>query len=160
AASVDFDISAVPISSVPLGEFPYLSLPDGYVGTMSRSPDFARYPFWNGERFQIVEGRLWMTRISYDQDKTFSDIELRRNIEHMVMAAGGVKVAEGQIPREIGNALDKTLQQETYVGLGDYLNRPTATYVIRQADKTIWIGLNISQNVGALAVMQAEQFVA
>lgn len=160
AASADFDVSTVPVSSVALGEFPYLSLPDGYVASLTRSPDFAIYPFWNGERFQMVEGRLSMTRIGYRPGKTFSQVELRRNIEHMVMAAGGVKVAEGQIPREIGNALDKTLQQETYVGLGDYQNQPTTTYVIRQADKTIWVSLNISHNVGALTVMQVEQFVA
>lgn len=160
AASADFDISAVPVSSVALGEFPYLSLPDGYTGTMARSPDFATYPFWNGERFQMVEGRLWMTRISYEQGKTFSEVELRRNIEHMVTAAGGVKVAEGQIPREIGDNLDKALQQETFIGLGDYLNRPTTTYVIRQADKIIWVALNISHDVGALAVLQAAPFVA
>ena len=160
AASADFDVSTVPVSSATLGEFPYLSLPDGYVESLTRSPDFAIYPFWNGDRFQMVEGRLWMTRIGYRSGKTFSQVELRRNIEHMVMAAGGVKIAEGQIPSEIAKSLDKTLHQETYVGLGDYLNQPTSTFVIRQADKTIWVGLNISPNSGALAVLKAEPFVA
>lgn len=160
AASADFDVSTVPVSTVALGEFPYLSLPDGYVESLNRSPDFAIYPFWNGERFQMVEGRLSMIRIGYRSGKTFSQVELRRNIEHMVMAAGGVKIAEGQIPSEIAKALDKTLQQETYIGLGDYLNQPTTTFVIRQADKTIWVGLNLSTNGGGLAVMQAQPFVA
>lgn len=160
ATSADFDVSSVPISSVTLGEFPYLTLPDGYVESLTRSPDFAAYPFWNGQRFQTVEGRLWMTRIGYENGKTFSQLELRRNIEHMVMAAGGVKIAEGQIPSEIANALDKTLHQETYVGLGDYVNQPTTTYVIRQADKTIWVALNTNPNVGAMTVLKAEPFVA
>src|SRR3546814_16309094 len=77
-----FRSEAVPVSDAALGEFPYFSLPAGYE-PMNRpvQMDYARFPFWTGEGFEWVEGRSYETSIAAADGKTWSEFELRKNLE-------------------------------------------------------------------------------
>jgi hypothetical protein len=103
-----FAIDKVPVSNAPLGAFPYIGLPDGYKwGSYQSSPDkgeirdFDHFTFWTGSALHDVEGRLFMAAITNKAGKTYSAYELKKNIEAVIAEAGGVKVTESRIPREM-----------------------------------------------------------
>lgn len=158
-----FEINSVPVSSAALGAFPYFTLPAGYAPiNKPDTRDFDRFPFWVGDRFEWVEGRSFESRIGADRKlgKRYSEHELRRNLEHVILAAGGVKVAEGKIPREATNALDDDVTVGHNAGLGDIYNEPTTTYVIRRADQNIWVHLVSNSAMASWMIMATEPFVA
>lgn len=156
-----FDLTGLPISDKPLGAFPYFSLPAGYE-PMNRpdTRDFDRFPFWVGDRFEWVEGRTFESPIDAVDGKSYSEHELRRNIEHVILAAGGVKVAEGKIPREATKTLGEEITLGHNAGLGDIYNEPTTTYVIRRADHDIWVHLVTNSAMGSWMILATKPFVA
>ncbi|MFB4340722.1 hypothetical protein RAC90_09590 [Pantoea sp. CS_6] len=89
-ASKTFDPSAMPVSSAPPGAFPYIALPAGYeTSTQPDITEFDQIPFWTGDHLEPVEGKVWSAHISAVQNKTFSQLELSRNIESVVTSLGG-----------------------------------------------------------------------
>lgn len=155
-----FDIRSLPISDKPLGAFPYFSLPVGYE-PMNKpdTHDFDRFPFWVGDRFEWVEGRLFASPIEAVSGKDYSEYELRRNIEHLLLAAGGVKVADGKIPRQATSTLTEEVTVGHNAGLGDVYNSPVTTYVIHRADQDIWVHLVTDSAMGSWTIVATEPFV-
>lgn len=136
-----FDIARVPVSDAPLGDFPYFSLPAGYHTTdkLSSHSAMATFPFWVGDRYIGVEGRVYQANIRAVDGKTFSAREVEKNIEHLVDAAGGVKIAEMVIPKA---ASSEVLTREfalTYANGLCWPSEPVRTYVIHRTDKDIWV---------------------
>lgn len=144
--TASFDPESVPLSEVALGDFPFVGLPAGYA-PINRPYDrtFARFPYWLGTGHHWVEGRTWSTAIGVDRNdrtKTFSSLELRRNLDGVVQAAGGRVVFEGDAPprafyhdspwkREIGGGFHSVVNSIS--------GKPLVVYVIRQRDRQIWI---------------------
>lgn len=160
AASKPFDAASLPVSSVPLGAFPYIALPAGYVtGTKPDVADFDQVPFWTGDRLQPVEGRIWSAHIAAAEGKTFSDLELSRNIESVVASLGGRKIFEGRLPQA---ATDKMKEWPRDVvtrynsGLGDIWNEPVQVFVVHRADRDIWIHLCSYQFGGGLLIAETK----
>jgi len=140
AATPKFDLASVPMSDKPLGAFPYFSLPQGYEAqNKPKAMDFTRYPFWTGDRWEWAEGKSYESGIVASHDKTYSQYEVRKNIEALITAAGGVKVTESRIPKDLLNALADDVKLGHNEGLGDPWNEPVQIYVIRRADRNIWV---------------------
>ena len=156
AAAGAFDVNSVALSSVRLGDFPYLRLPEGYKPQNTEAQDFADFPFWTGSRFEMIEGRVHQTQITNDTGKSFSRLELLRNMEHALNEAGAVRIFDGQIPNEAAHALPEAVQLAALNGIGDIYNNPSQTWVIRQADRTAWIHLYVGSAQGAMAVVEAK----
>lgn len=156
------DLADVPVSQAPLGAFPYLALPDGYLTTVEEAHDYASFPFWVNGAFRTVEGRTWMSTIEADEDagKTYSRLELLRNMEHALTRAGGVRLSESAVPSEAYNALPDEVISAASNGLGDIYNDPVATWVVRRPDKVIWVHLTSGGGQGALTVVETAPFVA
>lgn len=154
AAPGAFDQAAVPVSTATLGAFPYFSLPDGYVRTGEEAHDFFAFPFWVNGAFQTVEGKVHMSMIEPEDDKRFSRVELQRNIEAVINQAGGVKVSEAPVPIAAINALGDQMISDTTAGTGDIYNNAIATYVIRRADKTIWVHFDAGGSSAGLTVAE------
>ena len=154
-----FGLASVPVSEVPLGEFPYLRLPDGYVHDNREGSDFDRVAFWSGDRLEWVEGRVFgsLVRGDRDQGKTFALLEFKRNLQAAIEQAGGRRIAEGQWPSELRDELkaaDADIGIRYNAGLGDIWNRPVETFVIRRPDRTIWIQLSGYEHSGNLLVAE------
>src|SRR5690606_2180760 len=149
-----FDPSTVPLSTASLGAFPYFSLPDGYGRTGEETHDFFVFPFWVNGVFVPVEGRVHMSMIEPEDDKQFSRLELQRNVEAVIRRLGGVKVSEAPVPIEAINALGDQMISETTAGTGDIYNNAVATYVIRRADRTIWVHFDAGSSSGGLTVAE------
>lgn len=160
AAPVAFDVSAVPVSIAPLGAFPYLGLPQGYEAASPTTLDFTVFPVWTGEAFQMVEGKAYMSYIRTVAGKTMSRLELQRNLDQVVTDAGGVRVAQGAIPSEAMADLPESMREELNMGLGDVYNEPATTYVIRRADKTIWVHFSGTGSSASWSIIEAQPFVA
>nr|WP_312991299.1 hypothetical protein [Brevundimonas diminuta] len=141
AAAGPFDVNSVALSTASLGDFPYLRLPEGYKPQNSEAHDFADFPFWTGARFEMIEGRVHQTQITNDTGKSFSRLELLRNMEHALKEAGAVRIFDGQIPSDAAHALPEAVQMAALNGIGDIYNGPSQTWVIRQADRTVWVHL-------------------
>lgn len=144
ASPVGFDIAALPLSTTPLGAFPFFSIPDGYapVSNAERTLDFSEAAFWNGHDLTHVEGRVYaagirLSRASRGQ-KEFSDLEVVRNLQQVITAAGGVEVASGETPRDIRNAFQGTMR--AYPGESRcYPHSPQQVFVLRRDDGNVWV---------------------
>ncbi|WP_445098219.1 OmpA family protein [Lysobacter sp. F60174L2] len=161
AASAGFDIASVPVSEQPLGDFPYLSLPSELTARDQRTLEFDRFPFWVGDRMVWVEGKVFSAGFAGKDDQQYSPYGVHRNVESVVAAAGGRKVANGQIP----SAMTDTYQEDDiavrYVdGLGDLYNNPTSTYLIRRPDRDIWVHLSTNNYSGGWVIAETKPFVA
>ncbi len=160
AASRPFDAASLPVSSVPLGAFPYIALPAGYVtGTKPDVADFDQVPFWTGDRLQPVEGRIWSAHIAAAEGKTFSDLELLRNIESVVASLGGRKIFEGKLPQAATDEMKewpRDVVTRYNSGLGDIWNQPVQVFVVHRADRDIWIHLCSYQFGGGLLIAETK----
>lgn len=154
-AEPHFDIRAVPVSDAPLGEFPYFALPDGYETTeqLSSTIEAGRFPFWVGDHYVAVEGRIYQANIRAKDGKTYSTLEVQKNTDHLVRSAGGVMVAEGVIPRaESAEVLTRGFTREFANGLC-WPSEPVRTYVVRRTDKDIWVHACTYGGIGAAWVI-------
>ena len=136
-----FDIARVPLSDAPLGDFPYFTLPDGYMTTdkLSSTIEVARFPFWVGDHYVGVQGRIHQANIRAVEGKTFSALEVEKNIERLIAEAGGVELANMVIPPA---ASADVLTREFTLDFSNGLcwpSEPVRTYVVHRTDKDIWV---------------------
>ncbi|TDK23064.1 OmpA family protein [Luteimonas aestuarii] len=160
-AAEGFRIESVAVSDAPLGDFPYFTLPEGYHHPNRALPmrDFDRVAAWTGDRLEWVEGRVFESLVHADRraGKGFSRIEVIRNIDHQVAEAGGVKVTDSRVPREVIKDWDEGQQRSQ--GRGDVYNHPAATWLVRRADRNIWIHFVASSASGSWMVIESAPFV-
>ena len=129
------------LSDAPLGEFPYLALPRGYHSTERLRSEFPRevFPFWVGDRYIAVEGRLHLVNLRADEGRNFSALEVAGNLEHLMRQAGAVPLASGVVPRAAsGPVLTREFTRKFANGLC-WPTEPLATWVIRRTDRDIWV---------------------
>ena len=159
ASAPTFDIEAIEVSDAALGEFPYFSLPAGYE-PMNKpvQMDYARFPFWTGHAFEWVEGRSYETAIGAVDGKTWSEFELRKNLESLLESVGAVKVTSSKIPREWRDKLEDDTTQGHIEGLGDIYNEAATVYVIRRADRNIWVHFVTNSAMGNWLIMESSPF--
>ncbi|HGM5881230.1 OmpA family protein [Stenotrophomonas maltophilia] len=164
---VPFDTGSVPLSTDALGELPFFSLPHGYAPQNAPHPRaWARFPFRMGEGVHWVEGPSWSARIVADSEaapgKAFSALEVQRNFDGVITAAGGRKVFEGALLRDI--YYGPQLEGEIGGGFIDAVNgeqdAPTTVYVLRQANRTVWLQLAVDSNSAGLVVVDEVPFKA
>lgn len=162
AQDATFDMADAPLSEVPLGEFPYLALPSQLqLRGESTTYAFDHFPFWTGDRMRWVEGRFHQARFAGKDGGQYSPFAVRRTVESMVTAAGGVEIAHGKIPPAMLEEFRSDGVATRYVdGMGDPYNRDTTTYVIRRVDRDIWIHLNTGNLSGGWIIAETEPFQA
>ena len=136
-----FDIASIPLSDAPLGDFPYFTLPDGYVTTdkLSSTIEVGRFPFWVGDHYVAVQGRIHQANIRAVEGKTFSAIEVEKSIRQEIVEAGGVELANMVIPAA---ASADVLTREFTLDFSNGLcwpSEPVRTYVVHRTDKDIWV---------------------
>ncbi|MGO3128037.1 MAG: OmpA family protein [Luteimonas sp.] len=135
-------MSVLPVSTVSIGSFPYLSLPEGYRTSEDSTVERDRAPFWTGKDFEWVEGRVHQAAIFAEPGTTFSDFELRSYVDAMLDRIGAVLVAEQDgIPmhQAAEAGLDEAVRMKYRAGLGHFYTSPVRTYVVRRADGNVWV---------------------
>ena len=158
-----FDIGTLPVSDKPLGAWPYITMPAGYAlghadELASRSKDLARVPVWTGGQLLWVEGRVFSDSIRAQEGKTHSRFELRKNLQQAIEALGGVRLAERNFDSAVQEANAKEL--DDFRGeFGDmhdayWHDNDADFYVIRRADKAIWVVTQADNSDGAIMVVE------
>ena len=143
AAEATFDLSAVPISTVSLGRFPYLGRLQGYkVNVPSDSVDFEfdRNYIYDGKNLVPIEGHVLRREyVALNDQKKTSVLMMQRNYENLVKSLGGVQVSSGELP---SGPVDKIGAEEFHKHSGNIdPGNQVDTYVIRQKYKEIWVQL-------------------
>ncbi|QYC10924.1 hypothetical protein [Brevundimonas nasdae] len=139
AVAANVDLSLIPVSTAPLGAFPYVGAPAGYGVRDEKTMDLAAYPIWTGTGFQTVEGKVHMASSATPEDKTFSRLEVQRSLDEAVKALGGVQIANSEAPNPAIDELPQALRSDMNLGLMIIYGNPISAYVIRRPDKTIWV---------------------
>lgn len=140
ATTKKFDLNTVPVSDKPLGAFPYFNLPDGYQNFSKNAiVNFDVAYFWVKDHFERPEGKIFYDRITAKEGKSYSDLELIRNLDDVITKVGGLKVSEGKVPSDSSSVIPQNNGLKYMNGYGFISNAVTTTYLIRRADKNIWI---------------------
>lgn len=156
-----FDISAVPPSTVPLGDFPYITLPPGYISNgKPETKRIARFPFWVKGKAHWVEGQFYLVNVHPEEEGDYNPYELGKNLDAMVQQMGGVEVSEERIPYETIENWGDEITMGFLTGLGDVYNVPVRTYLVRRDDGNIWIHFAQSTAQGGIIVGKEKAFVA
>ncbi|SJZ96540.1 OmpA family protein [Novilysobacter spongiicola] len=158
AAPEGFEVGAVPVSEVALGDFPYFTLPAGYGNPNKPIPvrEFDRVAVWTGDRLEWVEGRIFESFVHAEPGKGWSLLEVIRNLDHQVSEAGGVKVTESKPPNEVVEAWGE--EQAYSPGRGDIYNEKVLTWLVRRADRNIWLHFVGNTASGSWMVVESEAF--
>lgn len=154
AQGATFDLNRVAISTAALGAFPFISVPNGYEVRDETTMDFAAFPIWTGQGFQTVEGKVHMARSGTPDGKTYSRLEFQRAFDASVKALGGVQVANGDVPNSMIDDLPQTLRSDMSLGIGSVYGNAVTTYVIRRADRTLWIHVVTDSSQANWAVVE------
>lgn len=157
-----FQISTVPVSDAPIGEFPYFPMPDGYHTTakLSGTIEHAVFPFRLEDRYVAVEGRVHQANFRVDEGRAFSTLEVESHIEETMARAGAQKVFEGVVPRgESSRVLTREFTSTFANGLC-WPTEPVRTYVIHRTDRAIWVHACSYGGIGAAWVIAEDTRVA
>jgi len=141
AAAKAFDYNAVPISDKPLGTFPYFSLPEGYQNfENNKISDYDRFYVWVGDHFEQPEGKIFFSRVTAKAGKSYSDLELARSLDELITGIGGVKAFEGKVPQDSASkSIPENNRLKYLSGYGFMGYQTTTTYLVRRADRNIWV---------------------
>ena len=154
--SKTLDLTQIPISTFPITQIPFFSLPTGYKYSHEEKRNYESIRFWTGSSFEMPEGELFCGRISNDKDHSYSGLELFKNLDQTFKEAGAVALFEGKVPQEA------ITQNEEKHPISDYGIKSNAygfqgfaktwTYIIRQDNQNIWLQLNESDDNASLHV--------
>ena len=158
-----FDINKIPVSDAALPAWPYVALPAGYhyyyseeLG--SRSKDLARVPVWTGGQLLWIEGKTFSDAIRSDEGKTYSKFEVRKNLQQAIEALGGVRIGERSYDEATYKANEKALDdfRQEFDRIRDayWYDADADTYVIRRADKAVWVVLQTGNGDGGILVAE------
>lgn len=152
-----FDPEAIPVSEAPLGDFPYLEIPEGFENPNTEIPVVSSdsVPFWTGEDLEWVEGKIYQSPIYEEEGGTFSRPELLAAVESAVSGLGGVQITDSQIPGAVIDTIPRDISVDYVDGYGDVYNDPVQTYVIRRADRLIWVHLCASSAGGSWMIAES-----
>ncbi|WP_038342969.1 OmpA family protein [Acinetobacter sp. A47] len=152
-----FHINQVPVSTIELGDFPFIQLPKGYHFAHQSTEKFAQMAFWTGDKLEKVEGKLFNGRIDAEENnKQASFLELQRNLESVISNLGGKKITDSKIPTDLTTQLSEKYGVSYVEGLGDIYNHPTQTYVIHQHHRDIWFQITQSGPSAGLLVLETQ----
>ena len=158
-----FDINGIAVSDKPLPAWPYIALPAGYryyraEDMASQSKDLARVPVWTGGQLLWVEGKTFSDAIRSDDGKTYSKFEVRKNLQQAVEALGGVRLGERSYDEATYKANEKALDdfRREFDRIRDayWYDADADTYLIRRADKAIWVVFQTNNDGGGLLVAE------
>lgn len=146
---------ALPTTAQQKESFPYIGLAKGYITQREIHSNFERHPFWDGQQWQWIEGKLYSTGIrSAPDNKTASYLEIKHNVAALVKQMGGHEITHSKIPTAMFEHIPQDMMVKFNDSLGAALSNPVTTYKIVQADKQIWVQLSqsISEYAGLTIV--------
>ena len=147
------------VSRAPLPRFPYLRWPAAY-GPQQPPVEQAvgHFRFWDGKALQDVEGRTWLATLV--RHGGFRGEVFGQAIEADLTRLGGIRIAAGRVPAALVDTINDADKQALRPGLGDVANSNVQTWIIRRANRQIWVQVGIEADRAAIAVVALAATVA
>lgn len=147
APAAEFDPASVPESAATLPPPPFFQTPEGLVSTYDdkdKVVNFDRHFFIAGNKAVAVEGKVYRDRFSLTGgERTYTDLEFRRNYENAIQALGGKKINTSQYTYEVVEAAGgRDALEKTNYAAGMNPDYPHDIYMIRQGGKEYWIDIS------------------
>ena len=160
-APTAFDINTIAVSDTPLGEWPYLVLPAGYKfsgNLANNTKDLARVPFWTGGQLLWMEGKTFEAELRAGDGKTYSRFEMLKGIDQALTALGAVTLTQRSYDETVYEANKAELapfrSEFDDIGGAYWYDKDARTYLIRRADKAIWVVVYADNYNGAVLVAE------
>ena len=160
ANATTFDIERIPLTTVDIGDFPFINLPTGIEEMnkpMLRKFDVCFFPV--DGIMTPFEGRLYKTWLSPVRGEDFSQRYFEKSMEEYLKSIGATKIFDGEITRE---EYDRYSKQDPNKGAeGDMGNvgQNIKFWVLRTKDKgNIYIQYYAYNAGGSLNILQEEAF--
>jgi OOP family OmpA-OmpF porin len=154
-----FNSNEVKISTKPLGDFPYLGLPEGYINYEKNDiVNFDQSYFWVKGHFECPEGKIFWSEIRSKEGKAFSEQEVLRNLDELILSANGKKISSTTVlPDSLESLKSDQARYHKYLsGWGFIGYKPTSVYLIRRQDKNIWVQMTPGSDGSSLGWMVLE----
>lgn len=166
-----YNISKIPVTDKFQGVFPYFKLPEGYTYTDPNSylgdgqtKDFDKEYFYDHGSYTSMEGKTFKAEIRISEefkDKKFSPLEIQKSFDELIKNIGGVKINTGEALREGEEERIKREDPEAYnLGYMHSCNnwKNVNTYIIRTAEKTVFVQYNLGKEQTSITVLEAKPF--
>jgi OmpA-OmpF porin, OOP family len=162
--TAEFDVSNIAITSKDLGKFPYINAPERFKHDRGDTSDLGREYFAINGKLTPKDGKVFKSYIKpLDRERDKKNILLlEKSYSDGLIALGAVETNQGTpiTKTELERVGQKTLLERDYAYTIDFneLDR-IKTFLIRSADKEIWIQYSISsyEAEGKIAILQVEQ---
>lgn len=139
SAASAFDIDAVPLSTAALGDFPFVTLAEG-CSFDAAAPRHARAPYWTGDRIEWVEGPTVASYIATEGAADCGFANVVANMDAVIGRLQGVKVNASRMSAAAFKQInDEGALARLEAGLQGASGNPLATWLVRQADRQIWV---------------------
>ncbi|QQD14259.1 hypothetical protein [Sphingobacterium sp. UDSM-2020] len=146
--STEFNLDQVPVSTIDLGTFPYLTAPESYrySGDIKKQLE-EKYFFYNDSLVRKVSGEYFHTTVLPTGD-VFEDTFVVDAYKKAIEKLGGVEIYSGGISAAVAELIDK--EKPAYVDdMYDPMPYKYKQFLIRTPNDHIWIelchGLNAQQ---------------
>ncbi|MDF4202632.1 OmpA family protein [Maribacter sp. SA7] len=168
----NFDWTEIPLSSVHIGEFPYLAPPEGFfVKTKQGKPakdgltkfsDFGRLMMYTGEAFYNADGK--MAKMLYGmtkKGKAFNKLLFDKSVDGYLESIGAELIFKGSVPRKKMYALDKIdpMAQSDYIVGRAYNSDPIRHYALNHKSGKIMFQVWSNTYGAEVGVVELEDFV-
>lgn len=169
SASVNsaFDWTSIPVSTVNIGSFPYMTAPEGFEiqssGKKGKSGDwdFNKMIMYNGNSFFDAEGKKakFNLRMKND-DANFNQFLMDKSVDSYLKSIGGVLLFKGQIPNDKLEGLNKEDDMTVYNFIvGDPWNSdPVRHYALNHGDEKVFFQVWSNSAEGEVGVVELQDF--
>ena len=168
----NFDWTVIPVSSVHIGEFPYMSPPKGFfVKTkqgkpakdgMTKFSEFGKLMIYTSEAFYNAEGK--MAKMLYgmaEKGKAFNKLIFDKSVDDYLESIGAELIFKGSVPRKKMYALDKIdpMAQSDYIVGRAYNSDPIRHYALNHKSGKIMFQVWSNKYGAEVGVVELEDFV-
>ena len=140
----NFDLNSIPVSSKPLGAFPYFDAPDGYIyATSKERPQVEKYFFDKDGKLIKAKGKYFVGYLEPKQNSAEATDMVIASYDKSITTAGGVKLFEGSAPETLRSEYSKNAPPNYWRDMYNPLSARFVQYVINRGDNSIWVELAI-----------------
>lgn len=167
----EFDINKLPLVSTNIGNFPYISVPDGFIIRDSKKNgvetgytkfnDFHKLIMYTGESFFDAEGKMAVLKVNGRNNKeNFNQYKFDKSVDSYLEGIGAVRIFKGQIPNAKLKELNKENSSTVYDHItGDPWNSdPLRHYVLNHTKGKIMFQVWSNSAQGEIGVIELEGF--
>lgn len=147
--------TAAPQPTQDIGEFPYLSAPDGYALRNETRLEFEQKYLFPGGKFEIVEGPYFHADIFADGG-TWNETLLLSRLDRQITALGGKRVFDGGMP-DAARTMIQENEPRFVKDLYDPWPYRFRQYLIQTREKTIWVEIGYGYNAQMLDLTVIEK---